>query len=182
MCEILPISQAFAIDGGPIYGGGGSAPVPVVGTYAGVMLDVMTGSNNLGIFTLSVPQQGLSSGTVFIFTGERTFSGPISGLADPNTDKFVGTLQGILVVTSGSATIETLGFHADGSIRAHVRLGKGVGIASVRLVGSAHVTTTDNRGSPDCQEDPCDPSMMHCCKVDTTYQVRGFKQSFSTNG
>jgi hypothetical protein len=182
MCEILPLSQAMAIDGGP-FGGGGNGPVPVVGSYAGVMLDSNPGSNNLGIFTVGIPQQGLASGTVFIFTGVRTFSGPISGLANPNTDKFVGTLQAIPVVTSSSATIETLNFHADGSIKAQVKLGKGVGIASVRLNGTAHVTTQDTRGTGACSNDPsCDSSSSCagsncCCTTETSYKVRGFKQS-----
>ena len=181
MCIVLPLSQAFAIDGGPSYGGGSGA-VPLGGSYAGVMLDVNPGSNNLGIFTVGIPQQGLASGTVFIFTGVRTFSGPISGLANPTSDKFIGTLQAIPVVTSGSATIETLNFHADGTIKAQVRLGKGVGISSIRLNGTAHVTTQDTRGSSNCNNDPgCDSTSSCttncCCTTETNYKVRGFKQS-----
>lgn len=175
MCLVLTMSQAFAISGGPVYGGG-KTRVPVVGTYAGIMQDIMVGSNNLGIFTISIPQQGLATGTVFIFTGERTFSGPISGLADPTTNTFTGTLQGIPVVTSGSTTIETLNFHADGSIDAKIKLGKGVGISSVSLKGTAHVTTTKTSGT--CDSSPtCDPSTTTCCKTFTDYNVRGFKQS-----
>jgi hypothetical protein len=180
MCVILPISQAIAIDGGPVYGNG-NALVSVVGTYAGVLLDVAVGSNNLGIFTVSIPQQGLATGNVFLFTGERTFSGPISGLADPNTDKFIGTLQGIPVVTSGTTTIETLNFHADGTIKAKVKLGKGVGVSSFRLNGTAHVTTTKTSGS--CDSNPaCDPNISVCCKTMTDYNVRGFKQSNAASG
>lgn len=132
----------------------------VVGSYAGVMIDRKANSNNLGIFTLSIPQQGLASGINYIFTGERTFSGPVSGFAIPNTGRFVGTLQGILTVTSEDTTIDTLNFHADGSIKAGVRPGKGVGLESIRLLGNAHVTTV--KGDETSKTD---------------YKLRGFKQS-----
>lgn len=180
MCDVLMMSQAFAISGGP-FGGGESGPVAVTGMYAGVMIDKTPGSINLGIFTVSIPQEGLASGTNFIFTGERTFSGPVSGLANPNTDRFVGTLQGIPVVDSSGTTIETFNFHADGSIRATVRAGKGVGISSIRFNGTAHVTTI-RQGSSNCDPDPkCDPDQTSfpngCCRTFTDYKVRGFKQS-----
>ena len=94
MCLVLTMSQAFAISGGPF---GGKGLVGVVGAYAGTLDPTAACAcpNNLGIFTLSVPQTGLATGNVLIFTGERTFSGPITGLADPNTDILVATLQAI---------------------------------------------------------------------------------------
>jgi len=175
MSLVFTISQSFAISGGPWSGGEGL--VGVVGSYAGTLQDVMVGSNNLGIFTLSVPQSGLSTGTVLIFTGERTFSGPITGLADPNTDVLLATLQGIPVVTSGSTTIETLNFHADGTVNAKIRANrKSTSISSVRIRGTAHVTTINqNSGCTtgcNCQTD---------CKRETDYTVRGFKQSESSS-
>ena len=175
MSLVFTISQSFAISGGPWSGGKGL--VGVVGTYAGTLQDVMVGSNNLGIFTLSVPQSGLSTGSVLIFTGERTFSGPITGLADPNTDVLLATLQGIPVVTSGSTTIETLNFHADGTVNAKIRANrKSTSISSVRIRGTAHVTTINqNSGCTtgcNCQTD---------CKRETDYTVRGFKQSESSS-
>ncbi|MEY2480278.1 MAG: hypothetical protein QOI04_1205 [Verrucomicrobiota bacterium] len=172
MCLVLGAAQCFAISGGPF---GGKGLVPVVGSYAGTMNDVVVGSNNMGIFTLSIPQTGLATGSVFIFTGERTFSGPISGLANPNTDVLVATLQGIPVVTSGSTTIETLNLHADGTVNAKIKQSKNsTSISSVRIRGSAHVTTTNqNSGCTvgcNCETD---------CKRTTDYTVHGFKQSNS---
>jgi hypothetical protein len=166
MCLVLTISQAFAISGGPF---GGKGVVAVVGTYAGTFNPTAACgcSNNLGIFTLSVPQTGLAAGNVLIFTGERTFTGPITGLADPNTDILVATLQGIPVVTSGSTTIETLNFHADGTVNGKVKQNKKTtGISSIRLHGTAHVTTTNSNVSPPAQ-------------TVTDYTVHGFKQSNS---
>ena len=165
-CLVFTMSQTFAISGGPF---GGKGLVGVVGTYAGTFhpTAVCACPNNLGIFTLSVPQTGLATGSVLIFTGERTFSGPITGLADPNTDILEATLQGIPVVTSGGTTIETLNFHADGTVNAKVRLNKKTtGISSVRLRGTAHVTTTNRNDSPPTQ-------------TMTDYTVNGFKQSNS---
>jgi len=183
MCLVLTLSQAFAISGGPF---GGKGLVGVVGTYAGTLQDVVVGSNNLGIFTLSVPQSGLATGSVLIFTGTRTFSGPINGLADPNTDILVATLQGIPVVTSGSTTIETLNFHADGTVNAKIRANrKSTGISSVRIRGTAHVTTTNTSPTSTCDPtvsitcDPSGPCTTNCCRTCTNYTVHGFKQSNS---
>ena len=171
MCLVFTTAQTFAISGGPW--SGGNKIIGIVGTYAGVMHDIVIGSGNLGIFTLSVPQTGLATGTVFIFTGQRAFSGPISGLADPNTDVLEATLQGIPVVSSSGATIETLNFHADGSLNAKIRLSKkSLGISSVRVRGTSHVTTTDS--SATCAT---------CCPpgCSTDYTVHGFKQSESSS-
>lgn len=171
ICFVLNSSQAFAISGGPW--DGGNKTIGVVGTYAGVMHDVVVGSGNLGIFTLSIPQTGLATGTVFLFTGQRAFSGPITGLANPNNDVLEATLQGIPVVTSSGDTIETLNFHADGSLKAKIRAGKqNFGISSVRIRGTAHVTTTNS--SATC---------VSCCPpgCQTDYTVHGFKQSESSS-
>ena len=167
ICLVFTLTKSFAISGGPW--SGGNKIIGVVGTYAGVLHDVVVGSNNLGIFTLSVPQTGLASGNVLIFTGERTFSGPITGLADPNSDILEATLQGIPVVTSGSTTIETLNFHADGTMNAKIRGSKNAtSISSVRVRGTAHVTTTNRNVSPPSQ-------------TMTDYVVHGFKQSESSS-
>ena len=163
---VFTLTQSFAISGGPF--SGGNKIIGVIGTYAGVMHDVVVGSNNLGIFTLSVPQTGLATGSILIFTGERTFSGPITALADPNTDVVEGTLQGIPVVMSSGQTVTTLDCHADGSLNAKVRLSKkSLGISAVRLRGTSHVNTTGGC----CTAPPCT----------TDYTVRGFKQSESSS-
>lgn len=169
MCLVFTVSQTLAISGGPWSGGKGR--VGVVGTYAGTFTPTTTCMcpNNLAIFTLSVPQTGLATGTILIFTGERTFSGPITGLADPNTDVLQATLQAIPVVTSGSTTIETLNFHADGTINGKVRANKkSTTISSVRIRGDAHVTTTNSNVFPPEQ-------------TMTDYTVHGFKQSDSSS-
>src|SRR5437867_5172612 len=111
MCLILTMTQVFAISGGPW----GTTQVTVTGTYAGVLRPILA-SNNLGLFTLKIPQIGLATGDFLIFTGERTFVGTITGVADPNSAKLDATLQGIPVVTGGGQTVTTLNFHADGSL------------------------------------------------------------------
>jgi len=185
MCLVFTIAQTFAISGGPWSGGKGI--VGVVGTYAGTFQDVVVGSNNLAVFTLSVPQTGLATGTVLIFTGERTFSGPMTGLADPNTDILEATLQGIPVVTSGSTTIETLNFHTDGNVHARVRASKKTtSISSIRIRGTAEVKTTDTRSDSHCNPNlGCDSSPTCttncCCQTVTNYTVHGFKQSDSSS-
>ena len=173
MCLVFTMAQTFAISGGPFQG---RSRIGVIGTYAGVLHDVVMGSGNLGIFTLSVPQTGLATGNVFIFTSERTFSGPINANADPNTDIVEGTLQGIPVVTSGGQTVTTLDCHADGSFNAKVRLSKrSLETSAVRLRGTANVRTSNASGCSTC---PAPPAPAPCA---TDYTVHGFKQSESSS-
>src|SRR4051812_35681660 len=96
MCEILPISQAWAIDGGPFDGGG--TRVNVVGTYAGVFAPksvnigegVSSRDNSLGLFTASVPSTGLATGTASVFRNGYAYPGTIEAVADPDSAKMRG--------------------------------------------------------------------------------------------
>jgi hypothetical protein len=167
LCPVLAASQCFAIDGGP-WGGGGQ--VDIIGTYAGVLHPTAVGSNNLGLFSAVIPNNGLAHGDFLIFTGERTFVGQITGVGNPNSGSFQATMAGIPVVTGGGATIETLNFHADGTLRARIRAGSNanLSVTGIRLRGTAHVTTTNRNDFPPTQ-------------TMTDYNVRGFKQSTSTS-
>jgi len=120
---ILPLSQAFAISGGPVYPGGTN----VVGTYAGVLKpgciackdgkqtivkckelgDFLTehpnytdcsdpfgcSANSLGVFSIGVPTTGTSTGTFVMFAQGRVFNGTVSGTADPGTSRLRGVLS-----------------------------------------------------------------------------------------
>ena len=100
MCCVLVISQTFARDphvapnGGPAYPG---TTANFAGVYAGVLMPTSPGdkhcaSNSLGIFSLVVPQSGLSSGDFVMFAQGRVFTGTVQAVADPEK----ATMNGIL--------------------------------------------------------------------------------------
>ena len=174
LCLVLATTHTYAIKGGPPIPGVGKN---VVGTFAGVLRPPFCplanpaqcggGLNSLGLFSLGIPQAGLASGSVALFTGERTFVGSIQGVADPTTEKLEAAMQGIPVVTAGGITIFTLNFHADGFIHATIKTpknGVSLSLAATRLQGTAVITTTNRNVTPP------DVSV-------TSYTVDGLKQS-----
>ncbi|MFN2623252.1 MAG: hypothetical protein ABR611_10435 [Chthoniobacterales bacterium] len=167
LCFVLTASQTFALKGGPPYPVGTN----IIGSYAGVMQGVFDptnprSSNTLGIFSLGIPQTGLATGSVALFTGERTFVGTIQGIGDPNKATLRATLQAIPVVTGGGQTVTTLNFHADGTVNASIKTVRSAfnTVANTRLVGTASITTTNRNDSPPTQ-------------TISSFVVDGFKQS-----
>jgi hypothetical protein len=169
MCLVFTTAQCFALKGGPPYPVGTN----IIGTYAGVLQGVFDptnprSSNTLGIFSIGIPQTGLATGSVAIFTGERTFVGTIQGIGDPNKATLRAALQAVPVVTGGGQTITTLNFHADGTVSADIKTVRSAfnTVANTRLTGTSTVTTTNNNTSPPTQNI-------------SSFVVDGFKQSNS---
>jgi hypothetical protein len=87
---IMTEAPVLAIHGGYSLSNSSS----LVGTYAGVLIPTSDtllvagntdfGKNALGLFTLSLPDEGLGSGDAVIFSNGNTFTGSIQALADPN--------------------------------------------------------------------------------------------------
>jgi len=105
MCFIISEAPVLAIHGGYTLGGDLAA---AVGTYAGVLVPTSSttlgsgtstnfGSNSLGLFTMSVPQTGIGSGTMAIFSGNDQLNGSIQALPDPNN---VGGIVGVVQVSA----------------------------------------------------------------------------------
>jgi hypothetical protein len=99
LCFVLIQTECHALHASD----GRGAPIDVVGTYAGVMLPFIedeadplaVGANAIAIFSLSVPQTGLATGAMLIFSEGRVFTGTINAFADPDR----GTIRGILDAT-----------------------------------------------------------------------------------
>ena len=122
-------AQTWALSGGPVFESG--SVQTLVGTYAGALLpsdggdesatgggdqDADTGGvNGLGLFTLSVPQAGLGTGNFVYFSEGRTFTGTITGLADPNKRELVGLLKGQFDIIVSNIQIED-DFFGDASL------------------------------------------------------------------
>jgi hypothetical protein len=169
MCLVFGAAQCFALKGGPPYPVGTN----IIGTYAGVLQGVFDptnprSSNTLGIFSIGIPQTGLASGSVAIFTGERTFVGTIQGIGDPNKGTLRAALQAVPVVTGGGETITTLNFHADGTVSADIKTVRSAfnTVANTRLTGTSTITTTNRNVTPPAQ-------------TVSSFVVDGFKQSNS---
>lgn len=87
----------------------------MVGTYAGVMQGLFdptnpASSNSLGIFSLGVPQTGLSTGSFIMFSRGRAFTGSINATAD--ADK--ATIKGLLDATY-NFNLQTTEIDGDGN-------------------------------------------------------------------
>jgi hypothetical protein len=169
MCLVFSTTETFALKGGPPYPVGTN----IIGTYAGVLQGVFDptnprSSNTLGIFSIGIPQTGLASGSVAIFTGERTFVGTIQGIGDPNKATLRAALQAVPVVTGGGQTVTTLNFHADGTVSADIKTVRSAfnTVANTRLTGTSTITTTNRNTDPPTQ-------------TISNFVVDGFKQSNS---
>ncbi len=88
MCLLLPISRALALKGGPVYIKP-VIPAPGVvettGIYSGLFVPT-DGDNSMGIFTATIPQTGIGTGTVGVFRKGIYYPGAIQGIADPRSD------------------------------------------------------------------------------------------------
>jgi hypothetical protein len=179
LCVVFLHSQAFAMSGGPTFGGSGTLG-SVIGTYSGVMIPTVEvglnvaadttgeGFNSIGIFSVGVPQAGIATGTFGFFGNGQVYNGVMTGVADP--DK--GTLDCILdaPTTLLSPTGEPYIGQALGSLRAKIKsapLGT-VGGSLGRLDGTAHIDVFEG----DFNEDL---SVAVASSFD--FIVDGFKQS-----
>jgi hypothetical protein len=186
MCVILPLSQAFAIDGGPDYG---SAQVRTTGIYAGVLFPkpvdigggVTTTDNSLGLFTLSVPRNGLATGTAAVFRNGLYYPGTITGTADPDTAKLTSVMNATFTrtvaqsITTGSGGTQVLTFvytyNANGGVNGHIVANRNIfSTASARVTGKASVTYSNTGADP--QGESGGPII---------YRISGFKQSEGTS-
>lgn len=184
MCEILPLAQVWAIDGGPDYG---RAQVETTGIYAGLFVP-KRGDNSLGIFTISVPRTGIGTGTVALFRNGISYPGTIQGIADPDSAKFTAVVDSTHDITF---TTETTGnppttknivitFNANGSIAGHIRANKNTfSTAVARMTGKAKITYATVGSAPGFDDSSanstCHDDSSSRCPI--SYRVSGFKQS-----
>lgn len=183
MCLVLGSSECFAIDGGPVYPGATN----VVGTYAGVIDPVLAdspptcGANSIGVFSIGVPENGISSGTFVMFSQGRTFTGTISGVADPGKAKLKGVLNATFNFTvsktstnsvTGETTVTTedVTASANGNLNTQINSGSTatLGVTATRLRGTATISVDFGQLNPDF-------SPIIVCEMNM--RVKGFKQS-----
>jgi len=158
MCLVFTVSQSLAISGGPF---GGKSKVNTVGTYAGVLIpkthvpcDSCTGEdtslNQLGLFTVTIPSNGIGTGTALLFEEGNTWSGNIQANADPDSAKVSGIITAsfsyIIIVTSTDSqghttqTPVTVAAIASGKVEAKAKAStQSFTFSSIRLTGNADI-------------------------------------------
>ncbi len=171
LCYVLFAAEAQAISGGPVYPGGS---VSTTGIYAGVLNGLQ--SNSIGLFSVTIPRNGLGSGRAVVFRNGLFFGGAIQATADPASGKVSGLLNlqyayVYAVANGGNTVIVAVTISAAGILQANLtssnnRFSRG----AIRLDGTALVTAT---APPTDQPIVIDPSLL----VPVNYTVVGFKQS-----
>ena len=158
LCILLSSAQCYAVKGGPVYPGGGAN---IIGRYAGVLRPPFCPrpnpaecgvANSIGIFTAAIPQTGITSGRVLIFSAGRTFVGDITALGNPNTGALTGVLNANFQTSVSRrnaagdvvTTLETVAI-ASGAIDAKIASSqtRSFSVSSVRLKGTATIAITE---------------------------------------
>ena len=113
LCQVLAVTQVFAIAGGPPIGGGGGgfagggAALNLTGTYSGVLQGLTetspttgggptttSAANSIGLFNVGITQTtGLATGSFLLFADGRVFTGSLTGTVNPSSGGLRGILQ-----------------------------------------------------------------------------------------
>jgi hypothetical protein len=191
MAFVFLQTQTWALSGGPF--GGSSSTASLTGTYAGVLVPqiapVIGAATSVGLFSLTQPDSGFTTGTISVFVNGTAFTGTIAGIMDPKDGTFRGVIDaqssfqvsipiqttqivnGVAVTTT---TIQNFNVGAQGSMDCVVSLdlerNAFATIASTpsRVEGTATLdiffTVDPNTGTPNITQT-------------TAFDVDGFKQS-----
>lgn len=175
VCFVLTAVQGFAIGGGPDYGGGG---ITTTGIYAGVLMPgyLSPGQNSIGLYSISIPRQGLGAGNVVIFGEGLTYTGTFTGVADPDSAKLVGEIDASFtpISVSDSTNVIVISFKtatASGRLNAQLTSNSNqFSTAAVRMSGQADIAfAVTNDG------------VNFSVRNEIVYDVIGFKQAEATS-
>jgi len=141
--------------------------------------------NSLGVFSISVPKGGISTGTFVMFSQGRVFNGTINGTADPGRAKLKGVLSATFNFTlntesrdsDGNPVIlsEQVTAMANGNLNtniADVSSDAALGASATRLSGTATLDISQGFVNGDL-------SPLVSCEM--ALRVNGFKQSTSAS-
>ncbi len=163
MCFVLLRTECKALH--VSHDGGGAGLIPVTGNYAGVMLpfdpnmdpdakidinfpEFFNSANVLAVFTLTVPQTGMATGDLLIFSDGRAFIGDISGFGDTGNGRIFGVLDANFEPLNNNSDLFVVFFtlssvDAAGRFAAAVVPDLNVFSSSLgRLTGKAHIDVT----------------------------------------
>ena len=144
LCLVLATSQSYALKGGPSYNAGN---VETTGIYAGVLYPANE-ANAIGLFSVTVPRQGLGTGAVFVFANRRAYSGIIQGTADPDSSIFTAVISAEIGVDPDDDNVGGFGHTASGRVNGRITANANIlSRASARLTGSSTIAFTSPPGS-----------------------------------
>lgn len=178
MCLVLGRAQCFAISGGPVYPVG----LNITGTFAGVLIPkadldsdpVSCSANSLGVFSIGVPDTGLSSGAFVMFAKGQVFTGTVQGVADPGKATLKGIFSATFDFTVRTNTIPPTETQVTASATGRLdtkitNSSPSFGTAGTRLNGEAALAISQGQVNPDFTP------IFICPELKLT--VIGFKQS-----
>ena len=173
LCYVLMCTQAYAISGGPVFGGNALNPV---GTYSGVItvnqeldndnpvVDPVTGTlvpagvadvNAIGLFDLGVPQTSVATGSFILFVDGLVYSGTITASVDPDSGQLNGIVEGTFPFTvttfteNATGTVTSVSTSvsalANGKITAQLGATRQGSLSSASLTGASTIDV-DNSG------------------------------------
>jgi hypothetical protein len=129
--------ESWALSGGPVFGSNSGGNPSIIGTYGGVMIPTLTQVNTaggaspsgfqpaaIGLFSLSVPETGISAGVALVFVDGVAFIGQIAGIGDADKQSIQGIIAGtssfqVVVVISPGVT-QNFPIFAQGTFKADV--------------------------------------------------------------
>lgn len=124
--------QSWALSGGPSFTHNGNPSI--IGTYGGVLIPQTASAApltqqpaSIGIFSMSVPEEGVSAGVAIMFVNGVAFIGQIAGIGDGDKQ----TIQGIIAGESNfsvsvpvGTSVQQFKISAQGSFEASVIQGE----------------------------------------------------------
>lgn len=144
--------QSWALSGGPVYGAGGNGNPSIIGTYGGVLIPTSQTPAptsiqppSIGVFSIAVPETGLSAGVAIIFVNGVAFLGQIAGMGDVDNQ----SIQGLIGGTSSfqiKVGANTFSVFAQGSFEAKVIAGD-AGAFTTAPAGSGNGTSSSSGSS-----------------------------------
>lgn len=126
--------QSWALSGGPDYSrlnGGTSGNPSIIGTYGGVLIPTSASAApatpqpaSVGVFSISVPETGVSAGVAIMFVNGVAFIGNVAGMADVDNQSIQGLIAGEsnfkVSITGAGGTTQQYSISAQGSFKAKV--------------------------------------------------------------
>ncbi len=180
--------QSWALSGGPVYGANSSGDPSIIGTYGGVLIPTTQEPPadplqpaSIGVFSISVPETGLSAGVAIVFVNGVAFIGQIAGMGDADKQSISGLIGGtssfkVNVVLAGN--VVQVDIFAQGSFEAKVIAGD-AGAFTQAPAGSGNGTGSGSSSSSSTANKPAEVGSTNSARLQGTAEIATF---FTTSG
>jgi hypothetical protein len=117
--------QSWALSGGPVFTHNGNPSI--IGTYGGVLIPKTSTAipptpqpASVGLFSVSVPETGISAGVAIVFVNGIAFIGQIAGIGDGDKQSIQGLIAGTSTFQIEISPTKSVNIFAQGSFKAKV--------------------------------------------------------------